>query len=166
MICYFEAFYTRWDKSRYAVCAAPNQVCAVGNVQISLCGNFFQQKWVLVAGSVLLCWGIVHTNNAKILKAFVVDCMEWKHILSHTVRGAEQLQLLWFVSVWCVVMDLVARSEGFASGLIKKHNLICHCYWAPCSLLMFVEKWKLGFNALIAVVKGTVLYLTMFTRLN
>lgn len=75
-------------------------------------------------------------------------------MLSHTVRGAEQLQLLWFVSVCCVVMDLVARSEGFASGLIKKH------------MLMFVEKCKLGFNALIAVVKGTVLYLTMFTRFN
>lgn len=26
--------------------------------------------------TVLLCWGIRHTNNGKILKAFLVDCMK------------------------------------------------------------------------------------------
>lgn len=76
---------------------------------------------------------------------------KWKHILSD-IRGAEQLQLLWFVSARCVVMDLaLARSRGSASGLLKKHNLIFNFKWSPYSLLMFVEKCKLRFNALIVV---------------
>lgn len=65
------------EANTHTVCVAFYQFCALGNVQIDVCGNFLQQKCALMAASVILHWRIMHTNNARLLAPFFIVGYFW-----------------------------------------------------------------------------------------